>query len=823
MFTKGKDMYRLVLLLLALIVTDNSFASCPDSVKKNFQYSESPAGSCVYVVNSMDTSATNYFEGDLIWLKADGSKLRAGSAPKDFVAMDLGTLSIYESGKSSSLVYWDSSAESEKTCVDNISLRSIKSGQVMITKLKDQGFTISSGITTKTYFADCRDSGDLRVYADLTEADRNTLEKYSPYGHLSNDLTDPKTNATLPDILGRDELVDKMIARVGSSGDKRSLLLWGPAGVGKTAVVYALASKILRARQGKMRPGETPVPEWLKEWSVYVIDLGGFSSIDGLAGASEGRMREVVKAASGKKAILLMDEIHQLIGIGTAKDDPIDVTEIMKTNLANGQLAVIGTLTDQKNEMSLLQTKKAFYSRFTRLFVEDPNDDVLRIIYKHKAKKLKRSKGVEFTDQIVDEVIKMTRKYVPAEHHPRIGLTLMEDILAAELSPKNLDPDSKDILTITESQLQKAIGEYANIKSLQDSTNSGSGKQVSFEELVFNFKDEVQKKYIGNESAIGSVENELFNAAAKSDTDKRPAGLFFFIGPSGVGKSYLAKLTADYLNRSQKLFPMSSYGDEADVNSFVGAPDGYVGYNKAGGELIRWINQYPDSVLIFDEIDKAHPKVLEAFMINLMEEGWVKSKSGAEASCSQCFIFYTSNYGMKMINAFDVHRKAGVNPPKGDWDGMDIPVDQVPKTESELKDKILNDLINSQEMGSYFQGRLNADNIVIFHHLTKDEGSKIAKLEIKQVVKKYDYQVDVSKAVIDYISDQGLDFRFGARSMRNLAESLLKNPINRKVVLERLKAKKQNKSFKVDKVKVDLGTVKTGKFHPEIIVTVELK
>ncbi|MBT3982888.1 MAG: ATP-dependent Clp protease ATP-binding subunit [Bacteriovoracaceae bacterium] len=755
-----KKFWSTVLLMCA--GTSLYAADCSKFPSENFDWvKKTPSGHCLGLRVAGNQKASNILEGDMVWI--EGNKpYRIGAEPGTFVFTKSGVMGVYFQGRNAEIRSWTSLDKSikPKICRKNISIKDLRSGKIRITPIRGKGYAVQEKVVSQSYFEGCEKSGKGKIFADLTESDRISLQKYSPFSHLSNDLTDPETNATLPEILGRDELVDKLIARFRNDS-KRSTMLWGPAGVGKTALAYRLATRIVR--------GE--VPDWLKDWSVHIIDLGAVNG-EGFSGLAEKKMTEIVKAASGKKTILLMDEIHQLVGMGTGENDSSDVTEVMKTNLANGQLAVIGTLTDAPGEMSLVRQKEAFFSRFTRIHVSDPNDDVLMMIYKYKAKKARRRTNVIINDKLLKHLVRLTRQYIPDEHHPRVGITFIE-LMENQLAPAD---DSKTY-TATKTDLEALVGEYANVIVLK----RGKDKR-SFLERVVDFQKDVRKKYVGQGKAVDAIEAELLNLAANNKKDERPAGIFLFLGPSGVGKSYLAKTTGKMFEMTPKLFPMSQYTSDADVNTLFGAPEGYVGYNPAGGLLVRWVKNNPTSTLIFDEIDKAHAKIFDS-LLSLLEDGEVASKGGGvTAKFSNGFIFFTSNFGMDMIDAYDVN-VLKIPEPSGHF-GKKYKEEEIPKTENGLKQRILNDLIKDQKFGSYFAGRISIDNIVVFHHLNPEEGRKIAVLETANVKRMF---VDANKVVLDpkvvtYIADQGVDFRFGARSLRYVAHRVIKNPVNRAIV-----------------------------------------
>ena len=718
---------------------------------------EGALGGCAALVKGENPLSSDFIDGDLLWITQDEIK-RVGPYPRDVVVHPQGLLMVMQNGGNVQLQSWDPES-GVKVCVPDISLQQIHNKKVRFVMGPD--FIRHHRKTeSHTYFHDCQNKGREKVYAPLTQEDRKVLERFKT-GTLTNDLTAPERAKLLPEIIGRDVIVDDIIAKLRSDS-KRSTLLWGPAGVGKTAIVERLATRIAR--------GE--VPDWLKGWSVYLINLGTLAE-EGVKGKSQKKMAELIGAAEDKKVILLMDEIHQLVGMGSSSDNKSDITEVMKTSLANGQLAVIGTLTDNKHEVALLRTKEAFFSRFSKIPVDSPPDNVLMMIYQHRARKLMRKFKIQFTEKTINKMIEMSRHYIPKEHHPRIGITLMENI-ASRLENEN--PNKSATVKVSTQDIKSEIAVYANIDVLKKGDDGRT-----FEERVVSFRDDVQGRFIGQGAAIETVYRSLSMYAAGVQDKERPAGVFLFLGPSGVGKTYLAELVAQQFGLAYKEWPMSQFTDDSNVTTFLGAPPSYVGYNPAGGLLTQWINNNPASVLNFDEIDKADPRILEALM-GLMENGRIVDNSGVEARFNNGLIFFTSNFGMDLIDAYD-KQILGIQDP-------DEPVDAkpyegpIPQTEAELKATILGQLRAHGRMGTYIAGRIGESRMVIFHHLDSEESRSVAKLTVKRALKRLNtkVKVEVDASVIDFIVRHGFSFSYGARRARQIVDDYVTFPVAERIL-----------------------------------------
>lgn len=776
--------------ILFSLLSTTAFAVCTDAQKKMFDAVVSDTGAtCVGVVHPSNPKATDGIDGDLLWLQ-NGKSLRVGAAVDKIVVVKDGVLMVGYSGNSASVQFWDAASQKTKKCGQDVSARDVSKGLVGF-DLGPDFITIKSKAQAVSYFTNCQDNGDVAVYAELTAADRAVLEQFRSSDSIPNDMTHPDVVNTLPEIIGRDELVKQLVATLGAR-QKRSTLLYGPAGVGKTALAERLAVMIARKE----------VPAWLQGWSVYMIALGKMNE-EGQKGIAQKKMDSIVSAAAGKKVILVMDEIHQLIGLGSSKENANDITEVLKTDMANGRLAIIGTLTDSKDELPLLKTKEAFFSRFNKIAVGEPTDEVLLQIYKSRAKKEFKKNGVVFNDAVLKKLLEMTRKYIDSENNPRAGISIIEltsENLAVANVPKGYEVTLKDV--------SNRVGIYANIPGLINGAVKEGKENRTFKEVVKNFKKDISKVYYGQDAAKDAVYRTLVRVAAGNQKNERPSGIFLFLGPSGVGKTFFAETFASMFNLKYKVWPMSQYVNDGNVTNFLGAPPQFVGYNPAGGELARFLNTNPASVLNFDEADKSHPKILD-MLLNLMDTGKMTDNSNVEASIRNGYMFFTSNFGMDLIDAYDREILKINDESQGKY--SKAYKGYIPRNEEELKKELLNLLLGS-EFGTYFGGRVGEENIVIFHHLNPQESAKIAEAEVQKAVKQMaiNYEVEVDRSVIDYIAKNGISFNFGARKARGMAADLVTSPVSEKVL------DLEQDSF--SKLKVSLTVDSQNRPHVEVTV-----
>jgi len=754
----------------ALVFSGNVWAGVCSSESVQSQYdsvvSSASSKTCAGILKPENFNSRDPINGDLVWLSASSAPIRIGSVPRNLVVTDSGVLRVIAQGHQMRLEFWDASTSKVKLCKGGLKVEDVAK-QILSVREGADFIQIRDKTTSVSYFSACENGGKEVVYLDLSLADRKILEKYGSGGELSN-LTDPKVAQTLPEILGRDDVVNQIIGNLRST-QKRSTIMWGPAGVGKTAIVYRLAKRI----------SEKQVPEWLMDWSVYNIDIAKLSE-EGLKGKTQQKISEVIEASAGKKVILLFDEIHQMVGLGGNDDGGGDVTEALKTTLANGQLAVIGTTTDSGNEVALLRTREAFFSRFAKISIAEPNQEVLMLIYKDKAKKMAQRHGIHFPEALLLELISLTSQYIPNERHPRIGVSLIEN-LASKMEIQKPER-SQGGYTVTLADIRNEIGVYGNVKTLIGEGDASGSGVLSFKQKVAQYKTQMQQEFLSNPQALNTVHRSLVTYAAGNNSEKGPAGVFLFLGPSGVGKTYLAELTAQYFDMKYKEWGMSQYVDDSNITTFLGAPPSFLGYNPAGGLLTQFINQNPTSVLNFDEVDKADPRILEALM-GLIDTGKIVDNAGVEAEFKNGFIFLTSNFGMEMIDAYDKH-VLGIKDPNEDPRNPRRYNFPIPRTEAELKSTILNQLRADGKLGTYLAGRIGESRIVIFHHLKEHEARMIAKLQVTKALKQLNQKtkVRIDEEVMNYIAKNGFSFDYGARRARDLIREFVLFPVSEKIL-----------------------------------------
>lgn len=736
-----------------------AYANCPPSTN-GVTFVPGYGKSCI-VLKNPNVNGAHPLEGDTLLVSSDDKIDRIGKIFYKVLGTPRGVVFVTISEDDGSLYeinYWEAATRKIKECTpkaeDKISVGAVREGRVSISIGNDM-IRIARGLQSKDYMENCENKGNNLVYLNLSKQDKSILEEFRT-GGASNEWTNPEIAATFPTVLGRDEEINKVISSLRLTAVRSSLII-GKPGIGKTAIVQALAKKIVAG----------DVPDFLKDWSIYSIEISKLGD-EGVKGKAESKATRLLDAAVGKKVILLFDEMHKLVGKGATNENSSDITETMKTPLADGRLALIGTTTDDKDEIGLLRLKQAFFQRFNQVYLKELPDNLLLKIFRQEANELEKKYATVFSDENLRQILDLTRRYVSDQAQPRVSLKVINQI-ASDLA---LEKSGK--VNVTDDDARNAVGQIANIPSLITKAANSKCEGLPYREKAKNFTSEMRKGYVGQEEAVTAVQQTLSTIALGLNDPKRPGGVFLFLGPSGVGKTYFGERLGELFCMPVKIFGMSKYRDESSINAFSGSDKGYVGYDRAGGELTRWIKENPESVLIFDEIDKANPLVLES-LVQLLDDGVYTDKADNEVKFRNGFIILTSNFGMDLIDAYDKKVLGLKNPREG---AFSKPLPQaIPNNLDQLKNEILNMLEGDGKFGSYMAGRVGRDNTIVFHHLTPTESRQIAELEIARVVKqlgKRNIKVSVKPEIATIIGQEAYDFKIGARRARELAEKYVR-------------------------------------------------
>ena len=540
-------------------------------------------------------------------------------------------------------------------------------------------------------------------------------------------------------VIGRELEIDE-ITQVLAKRNKSNVLMVGDPGVGKTAIAEGLALNIING----------DVPEYLKDYTVYNLDIGSLLAGSKFRGEFEEKLKDVIKALNMKgKTILFIDEAHQMRGAGSGSSSSVDFANMIKPALTKSKIKVIASTTWEEYTQSF-EKDRALMRRFYRLTVEEPSPDVAKQILRGLRDHFEEFHGGNIADDAIDAAVDLSVRYQTDKRLPDKAIDLI-DTAAAKLKI------SGEEFTVRKSNIIDAISKFTKIPAEQMDTQTVK----SLESLEPNIKN----KLYGQDQAVDDVLDKIYVSRAGLKAINKPVGSFLFLGPTGTGKTELAKLLAENLGMKLLRYDMSEYQEKHSVAKLIGAPPGYVGYddgNLGGGLLISDVEKNPNCIILFDEIEKAHPDVSN-LLLSLMDEGMITSSNGKKADCRNAVVILTSNLG------------AAANERNAIGFGRDLQ-----KTGED--DKAVKDFFKPE-----FRNRL--DGIVKFNNLDQTSIRKIVDkfvVEMNELLSDKQIQVTLTDAAAEYIIDQGYDRKMGARPLSRKINELIKVPLSKRILFENI-------------------------------------
>jgi len=554
-----------------------------------------------------------------------------------------------------------------------------------------------------------------------------------------DNLTEMAAQGKIDPIIGRDNEIDEIV-QVLAKRNKSNILMVGDPGVGKTAIAEGLALNITN----------NEVPDYLTGYSVYNLDIGSLLAGSKYRGEFEERLKEVIKALNVKgKCILFIDEAHQMRGAGSGSNSSVDFANIIKPALTKGRIKVIASTTWEEYTQSF-EKDRALMRRFYRLTVEEPSPDVAKQILTGLRENFEDFHGGTISDEAIEAAVDLSVRYQTDKRLPDKAIDLI-DSSAAKLKLQSVD------FVVRKSHILDALSKSTKIpvEQIDNYTNK------NIENLEVNIKN----KLFGQDEVVTDVLEKIYVSRAGLKSINKPVGSFLFLGPTGTGKTELAKLLAENLGMKLLRYDMSEYQERHSVAKLIGAPPGYVGYDDAnlgGGLLISDVEKNPNCVILFDEIEKAHSDVSNV-LLSLMDEGTITSSNGKKADCRNAIVILTSNLG------------AADNERNNIGFGRSL-------ERSGEDDRAVKDFFKPE-----FRNRLDA--IVKFKKLEKTNIAKIVQKfvdEMNDLLSDKQLSVKLSHTAIDYIIDKGYDSKMGARPLSRKISELIKVPLSKKILFENL-------------------------------------
>ena len=650
---------------------------------------------------------------------------------------------------------------------------------------------------------------------DYTRNKLSTLEKYG------RNLTLMASAGKTDIVTGRDKEIEQVI-KILLRRTKNNPCLLGEPGVGKTAVAEGLAYRIAMG----------DVPDAIKNMQLFSLELTSMVAGAKYRGDFEERIKNAVnEAVSAGNIILFIDEIHNLIGAGSA-EGAVDAANILKPVLARGEIRLIGATTNEEYRKNI-EKDSALERRFQKVLVKEPAETECLEILKNLRPAYEAFHSVKISDEALDAAIEMSVRYIPDRFLPDKAIDLIDEACSAvKLAEKALPPEISDLekqvekagkdkaLSVNMQNFEQAAAfrdkEKKLLKLLQEkkaeykdnpamipvvtvadiaenvsiATGIPTGKLTENErEKLCRLEEDLSKEIIGQPSAVSAVSLAVRRSRAGLRDPLRPMGTFLFCGPTGVGKTALARaLSQAVFSRSDALIrlDMSEFSERHSLARLIGSPPGYTGYDE-GGMLVNRIRKNPYCVILFDEIEKAHPDIFN-FLLPLLEDGILTASDGRTADCRNSIVILTSNCGARIISDERQALGFGEDDGRGD-DGF------VRKTvEKELKKVFSPEFLN------------RIDETVIFSRLSEAVIEKIAKKmlgTIKQRLKKQGIVFEADAGVYSFLARKGYDKSYGARNLRRLIVNTVETPLSEKIY-ENDKVGKIYCSIRNDEVTFDI-------------------
>ena len=543
-------------------------------------------------------------------------------------------------------------------------------------------------------------------------------------------------------VVGREYELDE-IAQVLAKRNKSNVLMVGDAGVGKTAIAEGLARNIVN--------GE--VPEYLREYTVYNLDIGSLLAGSKYRGEFEEKFKDVISALQAKgKCILFIDEAHQMRGAGSGGNgSAVDFANMIKPALTKGQIKVIASTTWEEYTQSF-EKDRALMRRFCRMTVEEPSSAVAKEILRGLREYFETFHGGKVSDEALEAAVDLSVRYQPDKRLPDKAIDLI-DTAAARLKINSID------WIVRKSHIVDIISKFTKIPAEQIGSESTK--------TLVNLEETVKTKLYGQDSVVDTVLEKIYVARAGLKSLNKPIGNFLFLGPTGTGKTELCKLLAEGMGMKLIRYDMSEFQEKHSASKLIGAPPGYVGYddsNLGGGMLISDIEKNPNCIILFDEIEKAHPDVTN-ILLQLMDEGTITSSNGKKADARNAIIILTSNLG-----AADNERNTiGF--------GKDL-------QKSGEDDKAVKDFFKPE-----FRNRL--DGICKFNKLDQVSIKKIVLkfiAEVNELLSEKSIKITLTEAAVDHLAEIGYDSKMGARPLARKINDLIKVPLSKKILFDNIPA-----------------------------------
>jgi ATP-dependent Clp protease ATP-binding subunit ClpC len=636
------------------------------------------------------------------------------------------------------------------------------------------------------------EAGERSVSSGSTKGTKSKTPALDSFGR---DLTELARQGKLDPVIGRQNEIERVI-QILSRRQKNNPVLLGEAGVGKTAIVEGFAQMVI----------DNNVPELLRDKRIVVLDLAMMVAGTKYRGQFEERIKAVMnEVRRAKNTILFIDELHTLVGAGGA-EGAIDASNVLKPALSRGELQCIGATTLDEYR-KYIEKDGALERRFQTVLVEPPSQDEAVEILRGLRDRYEAHHRVRITDEALKAAVELSSRYITGRCLPDKAIDVIDEAgarirLKSMVRPPDLKDIEEEIERLNQSKEEAVANQdFEKAASLRDKADKKKKEKENLardwrekaqesdgivdEEVIsevvskmtgipltrlskadaarlLEMEGDLQKRVISQAEAIKSIAKAVRRSRSGLKNPKRPTGVFIFAGPTGVGKTLLAKSLAAFMFGDQDALiqiDMSEYMEKHNVSRLIGAPPGYVGYEE-GGQLTEKIRRRPYAVVLLDEIEKAHPDVFN-MLLQIMEEGHLTDSFGRKVDFKNTVIIMTTNVGASAIHSGDVFGFG-----KKDEDSS------YEKMKERLKHEI------EREFKPEFLGRV--DDIIVFRHLTRDDLKRIIDIELGKVRERLferGHKLVLTDGAKEFLIDKGSDLDFGARPLRRAIESYIEDPL----------------------------------------------
>lgn len=595
------------------------------------------------------------------------------------------------------------------------------------------------------------------------------LEEYT------TNLTDLARMGKLEPLIGRSTELDDII-NVLAKRFKSNVLMVGDPGVGKTAIAEGLATMII----------DKTVPEFLHGHELYSLEIGSLLAGSKYRGDFEEKVKGVLDALNTKKkAVLFIDEAHTMKGAGGSTSGSVDFANMIKPAITKGTLKVIASTTWEEFYESF-EKDRALMRRFYRVSIDEPSHDSTIRILKGLSQRLNDFHEVEISEESIVAAVDSAARYIHDRKNPDKSI----DLLDAACAKQRVAGNKKAI--ITKDLIHEQVERFTGVPA--DKLNGDNFERIN------NLEVNIKGKLYGQDETVGQVLERVYVSFAGIGNETKPTASFIFLGPTGTGKTELAKLLAKNLDMPLLKYDMSEYGEKHSVSSLIGPPPGYVGFGDSqvgGGRLINDLSKNPHSVLLFDEVEKAHPDIFNIFL-QMLDEGRITGSNGKEVNCKNCIIIMTSNLG------------------SSDSEKSNIGFGSQEKTGED--DKAMKEFFKPE-----FRNRV--DLICKFKKLDtlaiKKIVLKFTEELKKSLIEKYNISLNLSEPVVDYLAEHGYDKKMGARPLSRKIDELIRVPLSKKVLFERIKNAVVTCILVDNKIEFNVAQKATARVGADGVITVE--